>query len=182
MACQEILRLIHEKVNKPAAPIREPQKFTKEELSSFPADLTDGPPNEEEGNPWDEVDVNEHEGPSVGKAKATHPPPPAKKAAPSAPAPKAALIGAPPQENVEEGTIKTRHAKGHVRQPFNIWCCLPAGLVLLGLEQSQQIPIAPFFHVVLQGQSQFPYTKGGIRRNPSVDHHGNAATPRSHTA
>ena len=58
----------------------------------------------------------------LGKAKATHPPPPAKpaqpapaeKAAPSAPAPKAALIGAPPQENVEEGTIKTQHAKGHV--------------------------------------------------------------------
>ena len=122
--CQEILRNLFEKVNQPAALIREPQKFTREELSNFPADLTDGPLDEEEGNPWDDVDVNEHEGPSVGKAKASQPPPsakpaqpaPAEKAAPSAPAPKAALIGAPPHENVEEGTIKTQHAKGHVEE------------------------------------------------------------------
>ena len=72
VACQQLLRLMHEKVNKPAAPMVEPQKFTKEELEGFPADLQDGPPNEEEGNPWDDVDVNEHEGPSVGKAKASH--------------------------------------------------------------------------------------------------------------
>ena len=32
VACQELLRIIHEKVNKPAAPIVEPQKFTKEEF------------------------------------------------------------------------------------------------------------------------------------------------------
>ena len=86
--------------------------------------MTDGPPDDDEGNPWDEVDVNEHEGPSIGKAKATHSAPPAKpaqpapaaKAASAVPAPKAALIGPPPQENVEEGPIRSQHAKGQVEE------------------------------------------------------------------
>ena len=65
VACQELLRHSLNKVNKPAATIREAQKFTKEELNHRPADPVDGPPEEE-------VDVNEHEGQSVGKAKASH--------------------------------------------------------------------------------------------------------------
>ena len=117
VACQQLLRLMQEKVNRPAAAIVEPQSFTKEELDAFPADRQDGPPDEAEGNPWDDVDVNEHEGPSVGKAKASRPPveaAPAAKAASSADVPKAALIGAPPQENAEMGTVVPEHARGHV--------------------------------------------------------------------
>ena len=117
VACQQILRLIQEKVSRPAPAIVEPKPFTKAELDAFPADLQDGPPDETEGNPWDDVDVNEHEGPSVGKAKASHPPvaaAPAAKAASSADVPKAALTGAPPQENAEMGTVVPEHARGHV--------------------------------------------------------------------
>ena len=117
VACQQILRLIQEKVSRPAPAIVEPKSFTKAELDAFPADLQDGPPDETEGNPWDDVDVNEHEGPSVGKAKASHPPvaaAPAAKAASSADVPKAALTGAPPQENAEMGTVVPEHARGHV--------------------------------------------------------------------
>ena len=74
VACQELLRHSLSKVNKPAGTIREAQKFTQEELNDRLADPVDGPPEEddEEGNPWDEFDVNEHEGPPVGKAKASH--------------------------------------------------------------------------------------------------------------
>ena len=92
-------------------------------MNDRPADPVDGPPGEddEEGNPWDDVDVNEHEGPSVGKAKASHPAPkpePPKqpavpKPAPAA-APLAAVTGAPFPENVEEGTVRPVHQRGQV--------------------------------------------------------------------
>lgn len=118
VACQEILRHFLNKVNKPAATIREAQKFTKEELNDRPADPVDGPQEEddEEGDPREEVDVNEHEGLSVGKAKASHPvpkPEAAKQAAAAKPAPaavpQAAATGAPSPENVEEGALRPRH-------------------------------------------------------------------------
>ena len=113
-----------EKVNEPAAPIREPQSFTQEGLRDFPADTRDGPPgsDDEEGDPWETVDPNEHGGPSAGKAKATHVAPPAKpaaaeKAAPAASAPpKAAFTGTPSAENAEEGTIRPQHSKGQVKE------------------------------------------------------------------
>ena len=110
-------------VNKPAATIREAQKVTKEELNDRPADPVDGPQedDDEEGDPWEEVDVNEHEGPSVGKAKASHPAPkpePAKQPASPKPAPaavpQAAATGAPPPENVEEGAVRPIHQRGQV--------------------------------------------------------------------
>ena len=72
--------------------------------------------DDDEGNPWDDVDVNEHEGPSVGKAKASHAAPkpePAPKSA-SAAAPQAAVTGAPSPENVEEGTVRPVHQRGQV--------------------------------------------------------------------
>ena len=119
VACQELLRHPLEKVNKAAATIREPQKFTQKGLNDRPADLTEGPPEEDddEGNSWDDVGVNEHEGPSVGKAKASHAgpkPEPAPKPAPATAAPQAAVTGAPSPENVEEGTFRPVHHRVQV--------------------------------------------------------------------
>ena len=114
VACQELLRQSLSKVNKPAATIREAKEFTKEELRDHPADPVDGPPEEE-------VDVNEHEGQSVGKAKASHSvrkPEPAKQPAAPKPAPaavpQAAVTGAPSPENVEEGTVRPVHQRGRL--------------------------------------------------------------------
>ena len=81
--------------------------------------MTDLRKTTEEGNPWDDVDVNEHEGPSVGKAKASHAAPqakpePAPKAAPAASAPQAAVTGAPSPENVEAGAVRPLHQRGQV--------------------------------------------------------------------
>ena len=63
VAAQKLLRLALEKVNKPAAFVSEPQRFSEAELKERPANLEEGPPDEEEGNPWDDVDVNEFEVP-----------------------------------------------------------------------------------------------------------------------
>ena len=66
-----------------------------------------------------QVDANEHEGPSVGKAKASYAAPKAKpvlapKAAPAASAPQAAVTGVPSPENVEAGTVRPLHQRGQV--------------------------------------------------------------------
>ena len=86
------------------------------------APLTDaGVPDDddEEGDPWDALDVNEYEGPSVGKAKASHAAPPdASAKAPPAEqdSTKATSTGEPTKENELSGTVCPQHAKGHVEK------------------------------------------------------------------
>ena len=111
IACQELLKALHEKVMVPAPFALEAQSFAKEKVQRFPPEATDGNPYEDDDDPWAAVDVNEFEGPSVGKAKASHPAPkPAAKAAAKAPSSstsprQATLTGEPGPENVEDGTI-----------------------------------------------------------------------------
>ena len=71
--------------------------------------------------PGTTLDVNEHEGPSFGKTKASHPAPkpeaakqPAAVKPAPAPVPQAAATGAPSPENVEDGTVRPKHQKGQV--------------------------------------------------------------------
>ena len=57
---------LREKTNKSL-----PEALTAEELRDRPTDAG-VPDDDDEGDPWDALDVNEYEGPSVGKAKASH--------------------------------------------------------------------------------------------------------------
>ena len=97
----QLLTSLREKTNKSMPPSMSlPESFTAQELRDGPTDAGVPDDDDEEGNPWDALDVNEYEGPSVGKAKANHaaPPDPSAKAPPAEPeSPTAASTGAPPE-------------------------------------------------------------------------------------
>ena len=116
----QLLTSLREKTNKSMPPSMSlPESFTAQELRNGPTDAGVPDDDDEEGNPWDALDVNEYEGPSVGKAKASHaaPPDPSAKAPPAEPeSPTAASTGAPPRENELSGTVCPKHAKGHVEK------------------------------------------------------------------
>ena len=98
VACRTLLRHSLEKVNKPAATVREALKFTKEELKDFPADINDCPPeSDEEGDPWEDLMSTSMRDPP---SERLHMQPP--KAAPAASASQAAVTGAPSPENVHQ--------------------------------------------------------------------------------
>ena len=116
----QLLTSLLEKTNKSMPPSMSlPESFTQQELRDGPTDAGVLDDDDEEGNPWDALDVNEYEGPSVGKAKASHaaPPDPSAKAPPAEPeSPTAASTGAPTRENELSGTVGPKHAKGHVEK------------------------------------------------------------------
>ena len=96
-----------------------PEALTAEELRDRPTDAGVPDDDDEEGDPWDALDVNEYEGPSVGKAKASHAAPPdsSAKAPPAEPeSPTAASTGEPTRENELSGTVCPKHARGHVEK------------------------------------------------------------------
>ena len=93
----------------------EPKSFTTEEIKARPPDMS-----------YDEVDdeaalgPNEHEGPSVGKARASHAAPEkvsvGKPAAKDPAAPKAASTGASLPENADDDAVYPTHTKGQVQK------------------------------------------------------------------
>ena len=113
----QVLNALREKTNKSAPSVSTPESFTAEELRDRPTDAGVAEDDDEEGDPWDALDPDEHEGPSVGKAKASHAAPPDPKA--KAPATQedstqATSAGEPLQENEIKGTIIPKHALGHL--------------------------------------------------------------------
>lgn len=110
----ELLRLPNEKVNKPTPSMSFPESLMAEELRDR---LTDAGQAEDDDDPCASLDENEYEGPSVGRAKASHPTP--KEAAP-APVqqeltpPQAAVEGEPLAENDLPGTVCPKYCKNHV--------------------------------------------------------------------
>eukprot|EP00435_Cladocopium_sp_Y103_P021171 s3411_g5.t1 len=130
---QNLLRDSYVKVSIPTEYAAEGTDFTFEEIRARPPDFTC---HEDDDNPWDEVDPNEHEGPSVGKAKASHAAPESKasvtakpgseaaaSSSSSGPPPKAAVAGQPARENVIEGTILPLHHGGECQGRGGGTCC-----------------------------------------------------------
>eukprot|EP00435_Cladocopium_sp_Y103_P074894 s1385_g52.t1 len=66
---QNLLRDSYVKISTPIEYAAEGTDFTSEEISARPPDFAC---HDDDDNPWDDVDPNEYEGPSVGKAKASH--------------------------------------------------------------------------------------------------------------
>ena len=119
----QMLTALREKTNKSMPSMSMPESLTAEELRARPTDAgvaDDDDDDDEEGDPWDALDENEYEGPSVGKAKASHATPvdPSAKAAPAEEedSTKATSTGEPTKENELKGTIVPKHAKGHVEK------------------------------------------------------------------
>jgi RNA:NAD 2'-phosphotransferase (TPT1/KptA family) len=113
----QLLTSLREKTNRSMPSMSLPETLTAEELRDRPTDAGVPDDDEEEGDPWDALDVNEYEGPSVGKAKASHaaPPDPSAKAPPTEQdSPTAASTGEPTKENELRGTVCPKHTKGHV--------------------------------------------------------------------
>jgi hypothetical protein len=113
----QVLTALREKTNKAMPSVSTPESLTAEELRDRPTDAGVADDDDEDGDPWDALDANEFEGPSVGKAKASHAAPPAPKAkAPPAQedSTQATPTGEPMQENELKGTIIPKHALGHV--------------------------------------------------------------------
>ena len=79
-----------------------------------------GQPEDSDEDPWDALDPHEHEGPSCGKAKASHPTPPEAASAPvhqeEETPQQAAVEGEPLDENDLPGTKYPRNCKGHVEK------------------------------------------------------------------
>ena len=115
----QLLTSLREKTNKSMPSMSLPEDLTAEELRDRPTDAGVPDDDDEEGDPWDALDVNEYEGPSVGKAKASHAAPPdaAAKAPPAEQdSTKATSTGEPTKENELSGTVCPQHAKGHVEK------------------------------------------------------------------
>ena len=116
----QLLTSLRKKTNKSMPPSMSlPESFTQQELRDGPTDAGVLDDDDEEGNPWDALDVNGYEGPSVGKAKASHAAPPdsSAKAPPAEPeSPTAASTGEPTRENELSGTVCPKHARGHVEK------------------------------------------------------------------
>ena len=115
----QLLTSLRVKTNRSMPSMSLPETLTAEELRDRPTDAGVPDDDEEEGDPWDALDVNEYEGPSVGKAKTSHaaPPDPSAKAPPTEQdSPTAASTGEPTKENELKGTICPKHAKGHVEK------------------------------------------------------------------
>ena len=113
----QVLTALREKTNKSAPSVSTPESFTAEELRDRPTDAGVADDDDDEGDPWDALDANEYEGPSVGKAKASHAAPPDPKAkAPTAQedSTQATPAGEPTQENELKGTIIPKHTLGHI--------------------------------------------------------------------
>ena len=113
----QVLTALREKTNKSMPSISKPESLTAEELRDRPTDAGVADDDDEERDPWDALDSNEFEGPSVGKAKASHaaPPDPAAKPQPTQEdSTQATSTGEPMQENELKGTIIPQHALGHV--------------------------------------------------------------------
>ena len=112
----QVLTALREKTNKSAPSVSTPESLTAEELRDRPTDAgvaDDDDDDDDEGDPWDALDANEYEGPSVGKAKASHaaPPDPKAKAPPAQEdSTQATPAGEPTQENELKGTIIPKHA------------------------------------------------------------------------
>ena len=68
----QVLTALREKTNKSMPSISTPESLTAEELRDRPTDAGVADDDDEDGDPWDALDANEFEGPSVGKAKASH--------------------------------------------------------------------------------------------------------------
>eukprot|EP00435_Cladocopium_sp_Y103_P028603 s1446_g7.t1 len=123
---QNMVRDAYTKVSKPTGYMVEAQEFTAEEIKERPPDFTCQ--DDDDDNRWNDVDPNEYEGPSVGKAKASHAAPESKAAIVGEPSikaaaessssssapPKAAVAGAPAPENVIEGTVTPKFTIGQV--------------------------------------------------------------------
>ena len=71
----QVLTTLREKTNKSMPSMSLPESFTAEELRARPTDAGVAD-DDDEGYPGDALDANEYEGPSVGKAKASHAAPP----------------------------------------------------------------------------------------------------------
>jgi len=116
----QVLTALRKKTNRSMPSMSLPESLTAEELRARPTDAgVAEDDDDEEGDPWDALDANEYEGPSVGKAKASHAAPPdASAKAPPAEedSTKATSTGEPTQENELKGTIVPKHAKGHVEK------------------------------------------------------------------
>jgi hypothetical protein len=118
----QLLTSLREKTNKSVPPSMSlPESFAAQELRNRPTDAGVAEDDDDEGDPWDALDVNEYEGPSVGKAKASHAAPPdpfAKAASPAEDSEpqEAASTGAPTRENELKGTIVPQHSKGQVEK------------------------------------------------------------------
>ena len=115
----QVLTSLREKTNRSMPSVSVPEKITAEELRAFPSEAGQPDDEDDEGNPWDALDMDEFEGPSVGKAKASHAAPadPAAKASATAEevdSSKAASTGVPSMENELKGTVIPQYAKGHV--------------------------------------------------------------------
>ena len=67
----QVLTTLREKTNKSMPSMSLPESLTAEELRACPTDAGVAD-DDDEGDPWDALDVNEYESPSVGKAKASH--------------------------------------------------------------------------------------------------------------
>ena len=68
----QVLTSLREKTNRSMPSVSVAEKITAEELRAFPSEAGQPDDEDDEGNPWDALDMDEFEGPSVGKAKASH--------------------------------------------------------------------------------------------------------------
>ena len=127
VACQELFRHSLDKVKslqqRSVKPRSSPKRSSEITLPTQLMDLKKKKKKKKERMmkpiPGTTLDVNEHEGPSFGKTKASHPAPkpeaakqPAAVKPAPAPVPQAAATGAPSPENVEDGTVRPKHKKG----------------------------------------------------------------------